>query len=108
MARELTAYGFAVTLLTVPAGYSNALLVNPVPGQVSSTLKWFSGNSLEIMQAAVTLGAGLSVPIQTATGQGYLLSVSEAVNTDGAARYYLCATGATTQAYLLMGLSQGF
>ncbi len=111
MARELTAYGFAVTLLTVPAGYSLALLVSPIAGEVSSTLKWFSGGSLEILQAGFTQVSAQTqavFPVQTAVDQGYLLSVAEVVNTDGAARYYLAATGTTTQAYLLRGLSQGF
>jgi hypothetical protein len=110
MARELTAYGFAVTQLIIPAGYSNALFVTPVNGQISSTLKWFSGSSLEIMGAgAVTLGGGITTPpVQTAAGQGYMLSVSEAVNTDGAVRFYLCATGATAVAHFLIGLSQGY
>jgi hypothetical protein len=109
MAREITAYGYAVTQLIVPAGYSNALFITPVAGQVFSTLKWFSGSSLEILAAGgITLGGGVTTaPVQTAAGQGYMLNVSEAVNTDGAVRFYLCATGATTIAHYLIGLSQG-
>ncbi len=111
MARELTVYGFAVTLLTIPAGYSLALLVSPAPGEIASTLKYFGGGSLEILQAGFTqVSAQTQVvfPVQTAVAQGYLLATTESLNTDGAARYYLAATGTTTQAYLLRGLSQGF
>lgn len=104
MARELAAYAYAVTLFTVPAGYSNALLVTPAAGEISSTLKYFTGGSLEILQAT----QGASTPVQTAAALGYLLGTTEIVNTDGAARYYLCATGTTTQAYYLRRLSQGF
>lgn len=108
MARELWARGYAVTLLTVPAGYSNALLVTPADGEIASTLKYFAGGSLEILQAGVSQGLGFSTPVQTAVAQGYLLGTSEVINTDGAVRFYLAATGATTQAYYLRKLSQGF
>lgn len=111
MARELTAYGFAVTLFTVSAGYSLSLLVSPVAGEISHTLKWFSGGSLEIMQAGFTQSSAQTqavFPVQTAAGQGYLLGQTELENTDGAARFYLCATGSTAQGYMLRRLSQGF
>lgn len=109
MARELTTYGYAVTQFAIPAGYSLALLVTPAPGEIGGTLKWFSGGSLEIMQAGVTGGGvGITTPIQTAAGQGYLMGTTEIVNTDGAARYYLCASGSTAVAYCLRRVSQGF
>lgn len=111
MARELTAYAFAATLLTIPASYSLALLVTPAPGEMSMRLKYFAGGSLEILQAGFTqISAQTQVvfPVQTAVGQGYLFGTTEEISVDGAARYYLAATGTTTQAYLLRGLSQGF
>lgn len=102
MARELTAYGFQATLLVIPAGISNALLINPIAGEISMSLKYFSGGSLEIFN--VSPGATV-MPVVTA-GQGYLVGSNEIVNSSGCPKFGLVATGATTLAYLLLGLSQ--
>ena len=104
MARELTAYGFAATLLAIPAGSASAMLIFPNSKEISMTLKYFSGGSLEIFNAPLgnTTGSANGV----SAGLGYLLATSEVVNATGAPRYYLCATGATAVAYLLIGLSQ--
>lgn len=105
MAKELTAFGFAPTLITVLPTGASALLIQCLPGEVSGIIKYFSGGSLEIMNApfgATSPGTSL------APGTGYLMGSGEAVTYTGAARYYLVATGATTQAYLLRGLGQGY
>lgn len=107
MARESDIYGLGVTLLTILPTGASALLIDGsgVTGAVSQTLKYFSGGSLEIINApkgATTPGASL------ASGSGYLMAQTEILNVSGPARYYLLATGATTQAYMLWGLSQGF
>lgn len=129
MARELTVYGFQATLIAVPAGASNAFLVRPMPGEVSCQLKYAAGGSLEIVNAnpgvldpsapnrpggasailvypnGVTANPGVT---NTAAGIGYLLGTGESLSWDGAARYWLVATGATATVYLLRGLAQGY
>lgn len=102
MARELTVYGFTCGILAVPAGASLAVFVKAATGEVSSTLKYFSGGSLEI------IGASLGNTYAISAGTGYLLSANEAINIDGAATYFLCATGSTAVAYFAKGLSQGY
>jgi len=108
MARELTAYGFAATFLAVPATAASALLVSPVAGQISVSIKNFGGGSMEIMKAP----AGATLSNGTADGlslsAGYLMEAGEVVNVDGAPKFYLAATGATATAYLLIGLSSGY
>lgn len=102
MARELTAYGFQATTLIVGPGASLALLVNPISLQISMSLKYASGSTLEIFHVdpGVTL-----CPVVTA-GTGYPVGSNEIVNSSGAPKFVLCATGATCIAYLLLGLSQ--
>lgn len=104
MARELTAYGFAATLITIAPGGTAAVLVKPLGYEVSSTIKYFGGGSLEIFNAALGSTSAATVTL----GTGYLMSGGEAINADGSAIYLLAATGATAQAYSLRGLSQGF
>lgn len=103
MARELTVYGFTCGFYAVPAGASLAVLVQAAPGEITSSVKYFSGGSLEIIGC---VGPGLTgVPTP---GSGYLLGTAEVMNIDGAARYFLVATGATAVAYFAKGLSQGY
>lgn len=108
MARDLTAYALQSTLMTIaPGGGTLGLLVNPLNGEITSLLKYFTGGSLEIFQAPLGTtapAAGYSL----VPGTGYLLGTSESLTFDGAVRYYLVATGATAQAYSLKGLSQGY
>lgn len=103
MARELTAYGFTAGQYVVGVGASFSVLVQAAPGEISSTVKYFSGGSLELIGCT---GPGATGGV--VAGSGYLFDAGEAVNIDGAARYYLCATGATAIAYFAKGLSQGF
>lgn len=105
MAQQGDVFAPGVTLFAVAPGYSLALWVRAVPGEVASTIKYFSGGSLEIMQVATPGSSGI---LQTAAGQGYLMGAGEAVNLQGPASYYLCATGATALAYCLRGLSTGY
>lgn len=105
MARENDQFGVGPTLLTIAAGYSLALWVRAQPGEVGSDLKYFTGGSLEIMQVATPGQSGIA---QTAAGQGYLMGTTEKQSFSGPASYYLCATGATTQAYLLRKMGTGY
>lgn len=103
VARELTVYGVTSGFIAVPAGVSLAYLMQQAPGEISSSIKYVGGGSLEIIGRG---GQGATV-VPTA-GTGYLMSGGEAFNFDGAASYYLVATGATATLYFLKGLSQGF
>lgn len=122
VAREFSIYGIQATFLAVPAGASNALLIQPMPGEISSQLKYFSGGSLEILNAnpntptggasaitvypnGITAAPGFTA---TAAGIGYMMATTEVIGFDGAARYWLVATGATATAYLIKGLAAGF
>lgn len=102
MARETTSSGFGCTTLIVPAGASNALLVIPQSEQVSMSLKYASGGSLEIFRAVK--GGTMPTPA-IVLGSGYPLGDSEIVNATGAPRFFLAATGATAVANLLIGIS---
>lgn len=102
MARELTVYGFTCGSFAVPAGASLAVFVKAAPGEVYSSVKYFSGGSLEI------IGASLGQTFSITAGTGYLFGTTEVINIAGAASYFLCATGATVVAYFAKGLSQGF
>lgn len=108
MAREddVCAFGQSA-LVTVGTGATLAFLVNPIAGEVSSILKYFSGGSLEIVPAPLGTTA-LGGSLVALEGTGYLMGTSEALNIAGPARYYLIAKGATTLAYLLRGRSAGF
>lgn len=107
--------GFIGQMIIVPSGATNAVLMEAVGGQGSAIIKYGSGGSLEIVQAPC---AGISFPTGATTwagaslvalnGTGYLMGAAEAIQYDGAARYYLIATGATAIAYSLKGLTPSF
>lgn len=104
MAREVMVYSFGTTNLAVPPGATAALLVKPFDSQVSMSLKYVSGGSLELFNAsqnATTAGAAFTGTLAT----GYLFATTEVLNVTGAPKYYLAATGATAVAALVVGLS---
>lgn len=106
MASQDDIFAYGATKLVVGPGATLALLVTGIAGEVGGILKYFSGGSLEII--GVTTGQSLTAAqMVTALGTGYLLGTTEIVNTDGNARYYLMALGATSIAYSLKGLSSG-
>lgn len=104
MAREADIHGFGTTLIAV--GISAAFLVIENSKQVSGTIKYFTGGSLEIV--GITSGFTATGTSLIMSGLGYLLGTSEAVNYSGPARYYLAATGSTATAYLLTGYGPGY
>lgn len=107
MAREADLYGVSTALISVPLGATVALLMQPAPGEVASTIKYVSGGSLEIHGAPVgTTAPGGS--LVTLNGTGYIFGTSEVLSFDGATRYYLMATGATVVCAQIRGLSSGF
>lgn len=108
MARELTAYAFAVTNMAIPATAASAALILPPAGSVSVCFGYASGGSLEIFRAP---NGATATSVRTTDGvtlgSGYLLTTSERVQVDGAPSFYLAATGATAVASFRFGLSQG-
>lgn len=107
MGREANVFGFLPTIIAVPAGATNSVLVSEQAGEVGGVLKYVSGGSLEILNCPVgtTLSGG---SLQALAGTGYLLGTAESINFAGAARFYLCATGATAVAHLLRGMGAGY
>lgn len=107
MAEQDDVFGLTGERLVVAPGATLALLVEGATGQIASVLRYFSGGSCEILNAPIgsTLTAAVLVSRQ---GHGYLLGTSETVNVEGAARYYILATGVTTTFMHLRGLSGGF
>lgn len=115
MAREADSYGVSTALLTIAPGATNALLVKGIPGQGAWLVKYGTGGSLEIVGApplpdangtgATAWAAASLVPL---LGTGYLMDSGEPISGDGPTRFYLMATGATTTAYILRGLTSGF
>lgn len=92
-----------------------ALWCQPVPGQLSTTLKFISGGSLEILasgygqsnigffQATTLTAAGLTA----ATSTGYQFSAAEVVKLGGPAYFYLNARGATCVAFQYFETGKG-
>lgn len=109
MARETSTYGVNPSVVYVPPGITNAVLMTPVAGEASSSIKYYSGGSLLIMQAPVgTTSPGTSLVAGYSSLQYYTTSTSEAVNFDGPCRYYLTALGATAVVMQIRALSQGY
>lgn len=107
MARENDLVGLLPTMMVIPVGATAAVLIQPVSGEASSGIKYYSGGTLEIHQAprgTTYTGAELIA----LAGTGYLMGASEAINFDGGVRYYLMATGATVVAYNIRGLTAGY
>lgn len=108
MADENRIFGLDTVPFIIPPGATLAVLITGSEGQAAQLLKYGSGGSLQIM--GVTLGVTMSAAQLVSAGNsgGYLFGTSEAVSVDGAARYYLMATGATTTVYQIRGLTAGY
>lgn len=109
MADSNNIYGLSSVPVVVPPGATLAVLRVGTEGQQAQLLKYFSGGSVSII-GITPLGATYSAAELVSAGNsgGYLLGTNEVVSIDGAARYYLMATGATAVVMQLKGLSQGF
>jgi hypothetical protein len=106
MSREADIAGFTCGVLTIAPGATNAYLMQPTVYQVAQIVKYLNGGSLEIHGLAFGQTNWTSASLAALPGTGYLLSTTEAVPYDGAARYYLMATGATVQCCFIRGLAQ--
>lgn len=118
-------FSLATSRVTVPVGATLAAFVDILPGEISCTVKYLSGGTLEILQCStgaslVSGGSQLfSAPnfmsgstqtvamLAALSGTGYLMGTSEVLNFDGAPRFYLSSTGATTIVTLIRGLRAG-
>ena len=99
----------------VPPGATLAVLIAPQNGETGQLIKYFTGGSLEIVQAPVSHSGGETIGLTwtgpslvNLLGTGYLMGAGEVVSVSGPARYYLMATGATVTCYLLKGLTAGY
>jgi hypothetical protein len=98
-------WGFQQQQLVVGTSAGFGLLITPLPGEVSSQVKYASGGSIEIFNCPVgTTAPGTSL----VAGKGYLLGTAEVLNITGPAQYYLVATGSTATAFCLKGLGANF
>lgn len=108
MADDNRIFGLNTIPFIVPPGATLALLVEGVQGQGAQLLKYGSGGSCQII--GVTLGTTMTAAQLVSAGNsgGYLMGTSEAVSIDGAARYYLMATGSTATIMQIRGLTAGY
>lgn len=111
-----------VDLLTsrvnIAPGSTQAFFLDVIPGQVTTTVKYISGGTLEII--GCTTNAGINDPSKIAVsttfsvadlgalnGTGYLMGTTEILSVDGPIRVYLSSTGATTTVCLIKGRASG-
>lgn len=100
MSRQTDIYGVTCEVLNVGAGPTFAQVVVACQYEVASVLKYASGGSLVVMgcpPGSTHTGATITF----LTSRSYLMDVGEALNFDGANRYYVVATGATAVAYVM-------
>lgn len=81
----------------VAVGLSQVIGVTVTAGQIATTLKYFSGGSLEIVSGNTASPWGL----------GYLLGTTETYNANMIGTLYLAASGATAIAHVVMGKTSG-
>lgn len=100
--------------IAVGIGATNAVLVEGVGGQGGAMMKYISGGSCMIVQAPMgisfggaTTWTGTSLIAELAANNVWPIG-SEIISLDGAARFYLMATGATAVVGIMRGLTPGF
>lgn len=111
MAQEQRVFGFAVTLISVPAGGGSAMPILPLNNQMNVMIQYVSGGSLELFSMNAGASAGSPPLTQAGTsvvaGAGYLFAAAEKLGPyNGGPRFYLAATNATAVARLLIGVSE--
>ena len=92
-------FSFYPEQLAIPAGVT--AVINPIPGQNSGILKWFSGGSLLILGSSVSLGSTYAL------ANNYLVNTTEVVSVDVRGPLTLIATGSTCVCYLMRTKSAG-
>ena len=104
-------FGFRPSRLTIAPGATLASFITNIDGQNSLTLKYLSGGTLEIIGATNINGVQSTIAaadLAALSGTGYLIAANESLTFDGAPRFYLSATSATTIVQILRGMGQGF
>lgn len=107
MSQRNDLFGLVPETLHIRAGATHALLLEGKAWEAGSVLNYLSGGTLWIM--GVTGGQTLSAAQLASDFNGatllFLVQSGQAINIDGAPRYYLAATGATVVCQLLRGLA---
>lgn len=109
MAQEQRVYGFAVTLITVPATAASAMPIVPMNNQMNVMIQYVSGGSLELfnMASGASVGSPPGSGSSVVLASGYLFAAAEKLGPyNGGPRFYLAATNASAVARLLIGLSE--
>lgn len=101
MARTDDVFQFLPERINV--GLSSIIGVTVWPGQVSVSLKYFTGGTLEVGGTyAVTAGATVAFT----WGKGYVMDTAESLSSNMSGIFYLAATGATVTAMLIRGIQR--
>lgn len=115
MAGDTELAGMEALQVTVPVGASNAVYIADPAFSNSAVIQYLGGGSLIILRAPGQQGyegaygstvSGASLGAAYNAGQYFLVQSPLAYN--GAARYYLAATGATVTCQILRSLSSGY
>jgi hypothetical protein len=109
MAQEQRIFGFAVTLITIPATAVSAMPIFPMNNQANVMIQYVSGGSLELfnMNAGASAGSDPAAGSSVVLTKGYLFAAAEKLGPyNGSPRFYLCATNASAVARLVIGLSE--
>ena len=109
MAQESRVFGFAVTLISIPATAVSAMPIFPMNNQMNVMIQYVSGGSLELFNMApgATAGSPPATGSSVVLAAGYLFAAAEKLGPySGAPRFYLAATNATAVARLVIGLSE--
>lgn len=97
-------FGLGTTQIVVAPGATNARWIDFGERVTSLQVKYFSGGTLEIVGSP----AGGTMPgasLAGLPGTQYIMGTSEVQSIDGPCRFYLMATGSTTIACLMAGLT---
>lgn len=97
-------FGLGITQVIIVAGGTNARWIDFGACVTSVQIKYFSGGTLEIVGSP----AGGTMPgasLAGLPGTQYIMGTSEVQSIDGPCRFYLMASGATTIACLMAGLT---
>lgn len=91
--------------IVIAPGATLAFFMDVQAGQLATTIKYYGGGTLEILDAQGSTLSGAT--LAALSGTGYLVGSSEILNIGGPARFYLSATGATTTVMALLGKTSG-
>lgn len=79
-------------------GLSQLIGITGLPGQISISIQYISGGTLEIASLGASIG----------WGQGWLVPAQSIVSMDLTSTLWLASSGATTSITVLVGRGEGF